>query len=66
MFDSVSANVVRSLGELYYLWYVLATLVNRQERWEDAANSINFSHSTSHVSQLNKWVLKRNCIQIQS
>jgi len=27
MFDSVCANVVRSLAELYYLCYVLATLV---------------------------------------
>jgi len=27
MFDSACANVVRSLAELYYLWYVLATLV---------------------------------------
>jgi len=27
MFDSPCANVVRSLAELYYLWYVLATLV---------------------------------------
>jgi len=25
--DSVCANVVRSLAELYYLWHVLATLV---------------------------------------
>jgi len=27
MFDSACANVVRSLAKLYYLWYVLATLV---------------------------------------
>jgi len=27
VFDSVCGNVVRSLAELYYLWYVLATLV---------------------------------------
>jgi len=27
VFDSACANVVRSLAELYYLWYVLATLV---------------------------------------
>jgi len=27
VFDSAYANVVRSLAELYYLWYVLATLV---------------------------------------
>jgi len=27
MFDSACANAVRSLAELYYLWYVLATLV---------------------------------------
>jgi len=27
VFDSVCANVVRSLAELYYLWYVSATLV---------------------------------------
>ena len=27
MFDLVGANVVRSLAELHYLWYVLATLV---------------------------------------
>jgi len=27
MFDSVCANVVSSLAEFYYLWYVLATLV---------------------------------------
>jgi len=27
VFDSVCTNVVRSLAELYYLWYVLATLV---------------------------------------
>jgi len=27
MFDSACANVVKSLTELYYLWYVLATLV---------------------------------------
>jgi len=27
VFDSACANVVRSLAELYYLWYVAATLV---------------------------------------
>jgi len=27
VFDSASANVVRSLTELFFLWYVLATLV---------------------------------------
>jgi len=27
VFDSACANVVRSLAELYCLWYVLATLV---------------------------------------
>jgi len=27
VFDSVCTNVVRSIAELYYLWYVLATLV---------------------------------------
>jgi len=27
VFDSACANVVRSLAKLYYLWYVVVTLV---------------------------------------